>query len=76
MRACTHARVCVRGRESTQGRVPDYLNKENIMSSFSLQLSRKLPESRVRGGVLRQKLLAFPKPMQVLIFKYMMFIHV
>lgn len=48
----------------------------NTMSSVSLQLSRKLSERRVRGEVLRQRLLAFPKCLQVLIFKHTMFIHV
>lgn len=72
----THARVCEREGETPHKAVPDYLNKENIMSSFSLQLFRKLPESRMRGGFLRQRLLAFPKPIQVLVFKYMIFTHV
>jgi len=75
---CRHTHVCVweKGRESTQDRVPDYLNKDHIMLRFSLQLCRKLSKRRVRGGVLRQMRLAFPEPVQVLILEYMVFVYV
>lgn len=78
---CVCQCVCLcereRERECTEGRVPDYLKKHNMMSVFSLpEIPRELPESRVRGGVLRQKLLAFPKPIDALNLKHRVFIHV
>lgn len=60
---CAHIYVCVREKpESKQGRIPDSFNKEDIISSFSLWASINLPKSRGCGGVPRQGLLAFPKP--------------
>lgn len=70
-------RVCVREREGKAHKAEfQIILINNTMSSVSLQLSRKLSERRVRGEVLRQRLLAFPKCLQVLIFKHTMFIHV
>lgn len=82
MCVCTHVCKCVcvereRGRENTEGRVPDYFKKHNVMSISSLrEIPRELPECRERGGVLRQKPLAFPKPTDALNFKHRIFIRI